>query len=234
VVGTIPEPELKTISAGSFVMGSKAGGKNEHPTHRVDLDTFAIAVSPVSRAEYDLFLRQTGRTPPPYWDDPRFEHPQQPLVAPSWIDADDYCRWLSQLTGRPYRLPTEAEREKAARGGVEGQSYPWGEGFPEWLDPHYRGDDVEKPDLVGNGSPNGYGLYNMGDLVHEWCSDWYDAEYYAVSPAENPPGPATGRRRASRGGSWRHHVKVTRCAARSSIPPDRHFADYGFRVAVSV
>ena len=215
-------------------MGSEEGGKNERPAHSVTVDTFAIATTAVSRAEYELFLEQTGRPPPPFWDDPRFVDPRQPLVAPSWFDADEYCRWLSRQMDRPYRLPTEAEREKATRGGVEGGSYPWGDELPDWMDPHYRGDDVEKPDLVGSGPANGFGLHNMGDLVHEWCGDWYDADYYAASPAENPQGPATGVRRASRGGSWRHHIKVTRCAARSSTPPDRHFSDYGFRVAMSL
>jgi formylglycine-generating enzyme required for sulfatase activity len=71
----------------------------------------------------------------------------------------------------------------------------------------------------------------MCDNVHEWCSDWYAPDYYAVSPERNPRGPETGVRRASRGGSWRHHIKMSRCAARSSIPPEFKYADYGFRVA---
>ena len=80
-------------------------------------------------------------------------------------------------------------------------------------------------------APNPYGLYNLGDNVHEWCADWYDAAYYSVSPERNPQGPPSGSRRSSRGGSWRHHIKVTRTAARSSIPPEFKYADYGFRVA---
>jgi iron(II)-dependent oxidoreductase len=71
----------------------------------------------------------------------------------------------------------------------------------------------------------------MGDNVHEWCSDWWDPDYYAVSPVDNPTGPATGERRASRGGAWRHHLKFSRCAARSSLPPSFRYNDYGFRVA---
>jgi len=72
----------------------------------------------------------------------------------------------------------------------------------------------------------------MCENVHEWCSDWYDPRYYDYSPVDNPPGPESGTRRASRGGAWRHHIKIARCAARSSIPPEFRYADYGFRVAV--
>lgn len=79
--------------------------------------------------------------------------------------------------------------------------------------------------------PNGYGLFDMCENVHEWCSDWYDPGYYLVSPRENPLGPENGVRKASRGGAWRHHIKIARCAARSSIPPEFRYADYGFRVA---
>ena len=88
------------------------------------------------------------------------------------------------------------------------------------------------PEPVGQGEPNGYGLFDMCENVHEWCSDWYDPAYYAVSPAENPQGPAHGTRRASKGGAWRHHIKFSRCAARSSIPPEFRYADYGFRPVV--
>jgi formylglycine-generating enzyme required for sulfatase activity len=94
------------------------------------------------------------------------------------------------------------------------------------------------PEPVAHYAPNAFGLYNICDNVHEWCSDWYDPNYYAVAPERNPRGPelrlGIGQRKASRGGSWRHHVKVARCSARSSIPPDFHYADYGFRVACNI
>ena len=95
------------------------------------------------------------------------------------------------------------------------------------------GEIVNGPRPVGEQSRNPFGIFDLGENVHEWCSDWFCKDYYADSPERNPAGPATGDRRASRGGSWRHHVKATRCAARSSIPPAFQYADYGFRVVCS-
>lgn len=227
------EPDLVLISAGDFLMGSDTGQDDEQPVHRVWVSAFALGKYPVTNQEYTCFLQATGTGVPKAWNDPRFNHPDQPVVAVSWDAASAYCRWLSELCGQPYRLPTEAEWEKAARGGVEGQQYPWGNALPHWMNPYGRGEAVEQLDLVGHDPPNGLGLHNMGDLVHVWCSDWYAADYYRRSVSSDPQGPAAGVRRASRGGAWRHHLKVTRCAARSSLPPDRAFTDYGFRVACS-
>ncbi|MEC8993291.1 MAG: SUMF1/EgtB/PvdO family nonheme iron enzyme [Candidatus Latescibacterota bacterium] len=223
--------QLISIPAGAFRMGAHNGGKNEQPVRSVSVDAFSIAATPVTRDQYARFIEATGHTPPDSWTDPRFTDPQQPVVSVTWFDATAYCEWLSEQIEGSVRLPTEAEREKAARGGAEGLDYPWGNDLPDWMDPHHRGDDVERPNWVGQDPPNGFGLHNMGDLVHEWCSDWYDAKYYADAPKTNPQGPETGVRRSSRGGSWRHAIKVTRCAARSSILPDRRLADYGFRLA---
>ncbi|MBT3343997.1 MAG: SUMF1/EgtB/PvdO family nonheme iron enzyme [Gemmatimonadetes bacterium] len=224
-------PTLITIPAGQFTMGSPTGRKNERPVRRVHVDAFRLATTPVTRADYTAFMEATDHPAPGNWDDPRFAEPRQPVVAVTWFEAVAYCDWLTQEVGTALRLPTEAEREKASRGGVDDLDYPWGSELPDWMDPHHRGDDVERPDLVGQDPANGYGLHNMADLVHEWCSDWYDAGYYADAPDTNPLGPEAGVRRASRGGSWRHAIKVTRCAARSSILPDRRLTDYGFRVA---
>jgi formylglycine-generating enzyme required for sulfatase activity len=224
------EPRMRPIPEGWFVMGCDTGRDDEKPVHRVWVDAFELAATQTTRAEYARFLAETARPAPPYWDDPNFQHPASPVVGPSWLDAVAYAEWLSAVTGRTYRLPTEAEWERAACGGAVGALYPWGNASPETL-PDYASRWKLAPEPVALYSPNAYGLFNMGDNVHEWCADWYDARYYERSPERNPRGPDSGIRRASRGGSWRHHIKVSRCAARSSIPPEFKYADYGFRVA---
>lgn len=226
------EPEMVRIPEGWFSMGCEAGRDDEKPVHRVWVDVFELAAHQVTNAEYGCFLRATSASAPPGWTDPNFDAPMMPVVAVSWYEAVDYCNWLSKVTGKCYRLPTEAEWERAARGGTEGLAYPWGDLPPESV-PDYANRWKNGPEPVGLYAANSYGLYNLGDNVHEWCADWYDPNYYAQSPERNPQGPADGSRRASRGGSWRHHIKVTRTAARSSIPPEFKYADYGFRIARS-
>jgi sulfatase modifying factor 1 len=223
-------PPLVSIPEGWFLMGSETGQDNERPVHRVWVDAFRLAICQVTNAEYGVFLRETKTQPPPFWNDPNFNGPEQPVVAVSWFEAAKYCEWLSAATGDRYRLPTEAEWERAARGGTEGGLYPWGDTPPQSL-PDYEQRWESGPEAVGQYAPNPFGLYDIGDNVHEWCSDWFAPDYYGASPERNPGGPDTGSRRASRGGSWRHHVKVARCAARSSIPPQLQYADYGFRIA---
>jgi formylglycine-generating enzyme len=230
-------PVLTRIPAGWFLMGCDAGQDNEKPVHRVWIDEFLLSARQVTNTDYERFLRKTASLPPPFWADPAFNHPQQAIVGVSWYEATRYCEWLSASAGRKFRLPTEAEWERAARGGHDQALFPWGDTPPQSL-PNYA-DRCAKhwqtgPEPVGSGESNGYGLYNMCDNVHEWCSDWYAPDYYSISPERNPRGPETGARRASRGGSWRHHIKISRCAARSSIPPEFKYADYGFRVACEV
>jgi sulfatase modifying factor 1 len=226
------EPLLVRVPAGWFWMGCEIGRDDEKPVHRVWVDDFELAACQVTNEEYACFLATTRSPEPACWNDPKFNHPKMPVVAVSWHEAVSYCDWLSRTTGKPYRLPTEAEWERAARGGAEKQLYSWGDAPPQ-EDPHYAGRWKNGPEPVGLYPPSGYGLYNLGDNVHEWCFDWYDASYYSSSPERNPQGPDHGSRRASRGGSWRHQVKVARVAARSSIPPEFQYADYGFRVARS-
>ena len=224
------QPSLALIPEGSFLMGSATGQDNERPIHRVWIDSFFLAATQVTNREYAQFLAATGALPPPSWHDPNFNNPDQPVVAVSWSEAMKYCEWLSAGAGRTYRLPTEAEWERAARGGVEGKLFPWGDGPPQ-SQPGYVNRWKTGPEPVARQSPNAFGLYEICENVHEWCSDWFKADYYAISPERNPQGPESGQRRASRGGSWRHHIKISRCAARSSIPPEFQYADYGFRIA---
>jgi sulfatase modifying factor 1 len=227
------EPQLVLIPAGWFRMGSDAGQENERPVHRVWIDAFYLAACQVTNAKYACFLDATGAQAPPLLDDPNFNHPEQPVVSVSWFEGVKYCEWLGGITGHNYRLPTEAEWERAARGGVENKLFPWGDDPPESL-PNYGQRWKTAPEPVARSAPNSFGLYDICQNVHEWCGDWYQPDYYAASAERNPRGPETGERRASRGGSWRHHIKVTRCAARSSIPPQFQYADYGFRVACNV
>lgn len=225
----VAEPFRVHIPAGWFSMGSDIGQDAESPVHRVALDSFAMAATQVTVEEYALFLDATGNEPPPFWSDPNFSHPRQPVVAVSWFDAVAYCAWLSSMTGSRYRLPTEAEWERAARGGAEGMSFPWGNAPPDSR-PDYHARWKTGPEPVGQSAPNAFGLFDMCENVHEWCSDWFCAGYYAISPDRNPQGPEKGERKVSRGGSWRHQIKISRCSARSSIPPEFRYADYGFRV----
>jgi sulfatase modifying factor 1 len=231
------KPCLLTIPNGWFLMGSNAGQDCERPIHRVWIDALQLAATQVTNAEYECFLLATGVNPPPFWDDTNFNQPQLPVCGVSWFEANRYCDWLATQTARPYRLPTEAEWERAARANREQNDFPWGND-PAQSQPDYSTRWLTGPEPVARYAPNDFGLYNMCDNVHEWCRDWYDPDYYAASPERNPRGPellsGKAQRKASRGGSWRHHVKISRCSARSSIPPEFQYADYGFRVACSL
>jgi formylglycine-generating enzyme required for sulfatase activity len=230
--GNVIEPTCVLIPSGDFLMGCEQGREEERPAHRVWVDAFDMAICQVRNRDFAAFMRSTGHPAPPNWNQPGFDDPDHPVVAVSWVEAQKYCQWLAETTGRDYRLPTEAEWERAARAGEEGRLYPWGDVPPQdWWEYQQRwGREGPGPLVVGQGAPNAYGVFDLCENVHEWCADWYKADYYELSPRHNPSGPSTGERRASRGGSWRHHVKVSRVAARSSIPPTFQYADYGFRV----
>jgi formylglycine-generating enzyme required for sulfatase activity len=220
-------PATIDVPAGSFVMGSAAGRPDEAPPHAVTVSGFRLGRTPVTNGQYAPFVA-AGRSPaPPWWRDAAFAAEDQPVVGVTWFEACDYARWISEGAGSSWRLPTEAEWEWAARGGLAEAATSWGAALPPGEVP---GGPLAGPWPVGRGRPNGFGLMDMGTIVHEWCLDWYGAGYYASSPPLAPRGPEEGERRSSRGGSWRHHVRWSPPSARSSLPPGFRYADYGFRV----
>ncbi|HWZ85971.1 MAG TPA: SUMF1/EgtB/PvdO family nonheme iron enzyme [Thermoanaerobaculia bacterium] len=170
---------------------------------------FGLGRTPVTNREYAAAVAR-GRVPaPPWWTDPDFSAPGLPVVGVSWDDAAAFCAWLAEQDGGRWRLPTEAEWERAACGGLAAPRTPWGDAVPQSEIPAGA---LVGPWEAGRGTPNGFGLCDMGTIVHEWCLDW------------NGPG-----RRASRGGSWRHAVRWSPPSARSSLPPSYRYSDYGFR-----
>lgn len=217
-------------------MGSsveEGGQDDERPAHEVSVSAFECAVYPVTQEDYAEFLLATRHTLPRDWiapDQPAFRGKRLPATGVSWLDAVAFCAWRASA-GDPMRLPTEAEWEYAARGGQVGR-YPWGDEIPAWLPSEGRG-PLAAPWPVTFGVPNGFGVYGIGANIHEWCADWHSAGYYAASETENPAGPTSGTRRASRGGAWRHAITISRCAQRSKIDPSFRYSDYGFRTVRS-
>jgi len=229
---------LVLIPAGEFLMGYEGGFPAERPVHRVFTDAFYLSKYPVTNAQYKQFVDETGRHVP-YLDDRRmqFDNWDQemrvyppgrghyPVVLVSWHDAMAYCEWAGG------RLPTEAEWEKAARGGLEGKLYPWGDEIAPTLANY---DNREGTTPVGSYPANGYGLYDMAGNVWEWVADWYDAKYYARSSERNPQGPENGTVRVLRGGAWLLFPQFCRVAYRFRNSPDFRFNLIGFRLARSL
>jgi sulfatase modifying factor 1 len=217
------------LPGGTVTMGSERR-VDEQPIHEASVEPFVASLLPVTNLEWMAFTEATGHEALPWRDDARFNAAAQPVVGVNWLDAVAYCEWLSELLGRPCRLPTELEREYAARGGVADVPYPWG--YEPWFEGEYApgAAGMDRPPPVGSSPPNGFGLFHMADSVHEWCSDWYAKDAYTAAAAGAPGGPSDGVRKTSRGGSWRHRVKVARIAARSSVAPERRYNDYGMRV----
>jgi sulfatase modifying factor 1 len=219
------------LTGGSFLMGSDTGRDDERPRHIIELPSFHIARYAVTNRQYAFFLEESSTPPPPSWGSPFFDDPDQPVVAVNWFEANAFCLWLSHQSGERYRLPTEAEREFACRSG-SATAFPWGDDPHRDLGEYGRRWSSGGPELVG-GPANTFGLFNVADNVHEWCMDWYGTDYYGISPMFDPRGPESGVRKVARGGSWRHHVKVTRSAARSALDPSYRYTDFGFRIARS-
>lgn len=186
------------------------------PAEKAGVGLFFMGRTPVTNREYRPFVDSGRVSEPPWWRHPDFRSPQQPVVGVSWADSSGYCAWLSESLDGLWRLPTEMEWERAACGGLDRPDTAWGEAIPP--------DEIPEGPLLGpweagRGTPNGYGLCDMGTIVHEWCLGWRE-----------PVRPGPPERRASRGGSWRHAVRWSPPHASSSLPPGYRYSDYGFRV----
>jgi formylglycine-generating enzyme required for sulfatase activity len=193
-------------------MGSETGRPDEAPVREAVVAAFRLALTPVTNAAYRRFVSMGLAPAPPWLSDPDFAAPDQPVVGITWFEAAAYAEWLSERLRERWRLPSEAEWERAARGGLERAPTAWGDALPPGEIPE---GPLTGPWRVGRGTPNGFGLLDIGTIVHEWCLDPYPGE---------PP------RRASRGGSWRHRVRWSSPSARSSLLPGLRYADYGFRL----
>jgi formylglycine-generating enzyme required for sulfatase activity len=229
------------VPGGEFLMGSQPtqdpdAGRAEQPQHRVAVADFYISRFPVTNAQFLAFTRAAKYALPLGLPRERDNHP---VVNVTWDDAAAFCRWLSKATGRTFRLPTEAEWEKAAR-GTDGRLYPWGN---QWDASRLNCQPTPAAAVgtttpVGRYSPDGDSPYGAADLsgnVWEWCSDWFDAQVYtrrAAHPVRDPQGPATGPGYAARGGAFNSSPKQVRAAHRNWYYPDDRRPDLGFRFVV--
>lgn len=240
------------VPAGAFRMGDNFGDGDarERPVHTVELDAFYIAKYEMTNGEWKRFLNDAGYEDPqywpgkrpvpkdqsPYWNDPRnhgggtANSDDFPVISVNWDAAVAYCNWLSAKTGKKYRLPTEAEWEKAAR-GVDQRRYPWGNSIDSSYANFVGTESFDTVRPIGffdgkahegfathdNASP--YGAMDMAGNVMEWCSDWYGRDYYSVSPRKNPKGPATGAYRVLRGGTFFMEPFELRSYARTAAWP---------------
>ena len=226
--------EMVLIPAGSFEMGDAMNDPEEwtvsaHPVHTITLDAFYMDAYEVTVGQYKAFIAATGH-PAPNWDQVNKYSPadEHPMIFVEWNDAKLYSQWAGK------RLPTEAEWEYAARNGLTGKRYPWGDEITR-NDANYRGtggkDQWEYCAPVGSFGNNGYGLYDMAGNVQEWCADWYRGDYYNNSPEKNPQGPSTGvfGHRVIRGGGWHQDIAYLRVATRPGANPTKGDANIGFR-----
>ncbi len=211
------------VEGGSFLMGSDSLYADEIPQHRVTLDSFWIGKYEVTQKEWADIM---GENPSSSQGD------SLAIDNVSWADVQVFIQKLNQKTGLQFSLPTEAEWEFASRGGNASKGFLYS-GSDELNDVGwYRFNSSRKKHNVGAKLPNELGIYDMSGGVWEWCSDWYDSSYYAVSPIENPKGPIQGTYRVARGGSWSSGTVVCRVSSRGFDSPERGDYQTGFRLVV--
>ncbi|WP_051669419.1 formylglycine-generating enzyme family protein [Bryobacter aggregatus] len=230
------------VPAGAFKMGDNfgEGHERERPVHNVTLDAYYIGKFEVTNGEWRKFRDDPGYDDPKYWPNKRPVPKDQvpywtsapnhgggtpdsdnyPVMGINWDSAVAYCNWLSAKTGKKYRLPTEAEWEKAAR-GTDQRKYPWGNNIDHSYATYVSGPQFVTATATGvnqkGASP--YGAQDMAGNVMEWCSDWYSKDYYAKSPVKNPKGPDTGAYRVVRGGTFFEEAFDLRSSRRTAAWP---------------
>jgi formylglycine-generating enzyme required for sulfatase activity len=231
--GAFLESQLVFMPGGKFVMGkelpaTKAGEKKKYvnnPAHIAELDSFYIDKYEVTNYQYFLFCQATGKKLPVFWGMNEFhcglDFPNHPVVGVSYIEARAYANW------RGMRLPTEAEWEYAARGGLMGKKYPNGDALDD-KSVNY-GQHQCGTTAVGSYPANGFGLYDMAGNVREWVLDYYQTDYYLNSPSKNPQGPDIGRFRVIRGGSWFAGPGCVTVYRRNALAPNWVDFAVGFR-----
>jgi formylglycine-generating enzyme required for sulfatase activity len=207
--------------------------EREQPQHKVLLAAYAIGKYPITCREYQAFVQDSLHPAPQGWSGSQYPagKAEHPVVYVSWDDAQAYCAWLSAKTGKRYRLPSEAEWEKAAR-GTDGRIYPWGNQFEAGRANYNTAGTTS----VGQFSPQGdspYGCVDMSGNVYEWVNDWFAGDYYSSSPGNNPTGPINGSYKVLRGGSWCNSLDSLRVADRRHGNLAWGGYSTGFRCAVT-
>jgi formylglycine-generating enzyme required for sulfatase activity len=218
------------VSGGTFTMGCTAEQGNEcesdeKPAHSVTVNDFSIGKVEVTQG---LWTAVMGSNPSNFEGDSNL-----PVESVSWNAVQEFIQKLNTMTGKKYRLPTEAEWEYAARGGKSGKGYKYSGGNNIDEVAWYDGNSSSKTHPVGTKQANELGIYDMTGNVWEWVSDWYGENYYSSSPGSNPTGPASGSHRVLRGGSWPDDAGYCRVSIRSYNNPGIRYSNLGFRLAVS-
>jgi formylglycine-generating enzyme required for sulfatase activity len=221
-LGSSGDIEMVWVEGGSYLMGSNKGGEDEKPVHEVTLKGFYIGKYEVTQEQWQKLM---GNNPSKF-----FGCQQCPVERVSWDEVQVFIKKLNTQTGKSYRLPTEAEWEYAAKGGNKNSSYEYS-GSDNIDEVAWYGDANDKPHPIGTKKANVLGIFDMTGNVWEWCSDWYDHNYYQYSTKRNPEGALTGDYRVLRGGSFYGYANNCRPADRNSNEPYFRSYNIGFRLA---